>query len=257
MKKWRCTVCGYEHEGDEPPLECPICGVGPNDFVLLQEESTLNSVKSESKKSWKCTVCDYIHEGDQPPDSCPLCGVGPELFVLLEQKTGELTAEKVANTDAGTIRAALETVSYGLYIVTAMKDNMINGQCANSVIQLTTSPPRVAICLNKNNLTHEFIEYSKTFAISVLGREHVSMVRNFGYRSGRNADKFTDIKYIPAQNGCPIMTDSIAYFEGRILPEKTTDVGTHTLFVADVTAGQLIANEEALTYAFFRNLKKK
>ena len=62
MKKWRCKVCGYIHEGETPPDVCPVCGVGPEEFELME------AVTAPAKpKRWKCTVCDYIHEGDEPP----------------------------------------------------------------------------------------------------------------------------------------------------------------------------------------------
>ncbi len=96
MKKWECTVCGYIHEGDEPPDECPICGVGKEYFKEVggaSEESeeqpqipseatekTPSSPEAAATRKWECTVCGYIHEGDEPPDECPICGAGKEYF---------------------------------------------------------------------------------------------------------------------------------------------------------------------------------
>lgn len=88
MKKWRCTVCNYVHEGETPPDKCPICGVGPDKFVLIEETEAVAPVK---EKKWRCTVCNYIHVGDTPPDVCPVCGVGPEKFVLVEEVADGLT----------------------------------------------------------------------------------------------------------------------------------------------------------------------
>lgn len=259
MKKWRCTVCGYIHEGDAPPEKCPVCGVGPEDFVLDEQTADKQSPVTKQKR-WKCTVCDYIHTGETPPAECPVCGMGPDEFVLLEDNIQELTTESVAAADMGTTMSALEQVSYGLYIVTSTKDGEINGQCANAVFQLTAKPPRIAVCLNKNNLTHDYIEYSRTFAISVLGAErpeHFDMIRNFGYRSGRAVDKFVDVAYIPGQTGNPVLKSCIAYLEGRVLADKIVDVGTHTLFVADVVAGRVVINDKPLTYALYREATHK
>ncbi|WP_373897525.1 rubredoxin-like domain-containing protein [Haloimpatiens sp. FM7315] len=73
-KQWKCTVCGYIHEGDTPPKTCPICRVGPEMFEDITPK------KETDIKKWECSICGYIYEGPNPPDYCPICGVGPELF---------------------------------------------------------------------------------------------------------------------------------------------------------------------------------
>ena len=254
MKKWRCKICGYIHEGDTPPETCPVCGVGPEEFAEVVPEAAPAQVKA---KRWKCTVCDYIHEGDEPPEVCPVCGVGRELFVLLEDTIGQLSTEGVLQSTEGTSRAALDKVSYGLYVVSSFKDGKINGQIANTVFQLTDPPLRIAICLNKNNLTQEYVLASGRFAVSVLGQEQFDMVRGFGYRSGKTADKFADVSYVKGQNGCPILCSCMAYLEAKVMPDKILDVGSHRLFVAEVTAGMVVGERPALTYEYFRANKQK
>ncbi len=246
MKKWVCKVCGYIHEGETPPDVCPVCGVGPEEFTLVAPPAV---------KRWKCTVCDYVHEGETPPDVCPVCGVGPEKFILLTGEIETLTADAVAASDDATINAALDTVSYGLYIVSAASGGKINGQTANSVFQLTAVPPQIAVCLNKQNLTHEYITASGAFAVSILCQDQVGTVKKFGYQSGRKADKFADTPYLTGNNGCPILADSLAYIEAEVLPDKTVDVGTHTLFVARATAGRSVAGRQPMTYAHYRKVK--
>jgi nitrite reductase (NADH) large subunit len=71
---WKCSVCGYVHEGPEPPANCPVCGAEAELFVRLELD------EPESQRAWRCTVCGYIHHGDSPPDTCPVCGAGSELF---------------------------------------------------------------------------------------------------------------------------------------------------------------------------------
>ena len=251
MKKWRCKVCGYIHEGTEPPEKCPICGVGAEEFAVYTETATEKQVS----KQWKCTVCDYVHTGDMPPDKCPVCGVGAELFVLLLNEVMELTPEAVSAAGMDTANAAVDKISYGLYIVTSIKEDKYNGQCCNTLFQLTSNPLRVAVCLNKNNLTHEYLMSSGVFVVSLLGTSQSEAVRRFGYQSGRTTDKFAGVEYISGKNGCPILKNCLAYIEARLLPDKMLDVGTHTLFVADVTAGRMVANQEALTYSFYRSNK--
>lgn len=253
--KWRCRVCGYIHEGEQAPDTCPLCGVGSEEFERIEEP--VNRV-SGSGRRWKCQVCDYIHAGDTPPDVCPLCGVGPEKFVMLEDiEQTDLTSETITDTSEGTTRAALDKVSYGLYILTSHKGNTINGQCINTAFQLTDRPLRLAVCLNKNNLTHEFVTDSGVFAISILRQNDVEMVRRFGYRSGRLADKFAGVEYISGRTGCPILKASLAFLECEILRDKMVDVGTHTLFIADVIAGQVLREESCLTYEYYRSCKNK
>lgn len=251
MNKWRCNVCGYIHAGKEPPDECPVCGVGSAEFVFYTEMAIPKSVG----KRWKCSVCDYVHTGDTPPEKCPVCGVSSKLFVLLDDTVIELTKEAVLTAGLDTANSAVDKISYGLYIIASIKNNDMNGQCCNTLIQLTSNPLRVSVCLNKNNLTHEFLMASGVFAVSMLASGQSETVRWFGYQSGRITDKFAGIEYISGQNGCPILKNCLAYIEARILPDKIVDIGTHTLFVADVTAGRMVTNQEALTYSFYRSNK--
>lgn len=95
MKKWRCTVCGYIHEGAEPPDKCPVCGAdkrlfeevgAPSQTSPPPEVSTEPTAPKETGAGsgkvikWRCTVCGYIHEGPEPPDKCPVCGADKRLF---------------------------------------------------------------------------------------------------------------------------------------------------------------------------------
>ncbi len=91
-KKWKCTVCGYIHEGDEPPDECPVCKQPKNVFVPLEEEDD-----EPEPRRWRCTVCNYIHTGDSPPDSCPVCKQPWTKFVPhLEDEEAPAAAPKEA-----------------------------------------------------------------------------------------------------------------------------------------------------------------
>lgn len=100
-KKWRCTICGEEFEGDTPPEVCPVCNVGSEFFEEVKEEKKIAPLtnKSEKKKvvsgkAWKCTVCDEIFPDDEVPDTCPVCGVGRELFEEIEIKAASETSWK-------------------------------------------------------------------------------------------------------------------------------------------------------------------
>ena len=82
MKKWRCTVCGYVHQGAEPPEQCPVCGADRSRFIPVDEaEETVPGAAAPEQESpvpaalkWECAVCGFAHTGATPPDSCPVCG---------------------------------------------------------------------------------------------------------------------------------------------------------------------------------------
>jgi rubredoxin/uncharacterized membrane protein len=115
MKKWICTVCGYIHEGPEPPDECPVCGADKSMFEEVKDEASeaapaadapapaapeaAAASESTSARKWECTVCGYIHEGPEPPEECPVCGADRSAFV-------EVTEDAPAETGAAPPAAA-------------------------------------------------------------------------------------------------------------------------------------------------------
>ncbi len=223
-------------------------------------------IKGEMKmKKWRCTICGYIHEGENPPDVCPVCGVGPEFFDPVEEdQTGKGAPETISTADLSTfvgqkdakaIQSAMFKISYGLFIVTSIDGEKINGQAANTVFQITSSPVTIALGINKSNLTHEFIEKSGSVGITILGEDGHDLVRRFGYSSGRDKDKFEGLDYVKTPSGVPVINGGIAFLEGKVLKEKCIDMGTHTLFVAEVMDGAMIEDRDAMTYAYFRKTK--
>ncbi len=150
----------------------------------------------------------------------------------------------------------LYNISYGVYIVSSKNGNRINGQIANTVFQITSEPATIAISINKNNFTHEFIVKSKVFAVSVLEQE-VSMkfIGRFGFKSGRDEDKFKGINYKIGITGSPIIIEnSLAYIEAEVI--EAIDVGTHTLFIGKVVDAENIKKAKPLTYDYYHQVKK-
>jgi rubredoxin len=94
MKKWQCTVCGYIHEGPEPPEKCPVCGADKSKFIELVEEAPPEA----AVKKWQCTVCGYIHEGPEPPEKCPVCGADKSKFIEWVEEAAEKPAETAPST---------------------------------------------------------------------------------------------------------------------------------------------------------------
>lgn len=199
-------------------------------------------------QGWKCSICGYVAIGLFPPDSCPKCKAAREAF-----KTEHEFLFPKEETD-GVIRACWK-ISYGLYIVSSIDGDRMNGQVCNTLFQITSDPPRVAIGINHKNLTHEFIEKSEVFSASILGRSDHRFVRRFGYRSGREFDKFKGVAIRRGRTGCPVLEESLGYIECKLVAEKTVDAGTHSIFIGEIVGGGLLRDEEPLTYAYFHATK--
>jgi len=150
---------------------------------------------------------------------------------------------------------ALEKIGYGLYIVSSGDRDRMNGQIANVVFQVTAEPPMIAVGINKRNLTHELIEKHQVFTVSVLSQDTpVDFIRDFGFRTGRDHDKFADIAYDVGTTGAPMVTEhAIACLEAKVV--NRVDCGTHTVFVGKVVAGRTIQEGEPMTYAYYKDVK--
>lgn len=203
-------------------------------------------------KRWKCTVCNYVYTGEKPPEKCPECGLGPEYFEFLDEVEVDITEEEQKK-----IQNALFKVQYGLFVVGSHKEEKINAQICNTVFQITSSPIQVAVGINKNNLTHEYIVDSGTLSISILGEDCQDLVKRFGYKSGKDFDKFKDLEYTLTDLGNPLIKDVVAEFDCKVIKDKTVDLGTHTLFMVEIVEGRLVDDKEAVTYSLYRKLKKQ
>ena len=150
---------------------------------------------------------------------------------------------------------ALHKLSYGIYVVTSTKDVRLNGQIANTVIQVTAEPPTIAVSINRNNLTWEFIKSSGVFAVSVLCEDTpLIFIGRFGFHSGRETDKFEGVEYRLGQTGAPIVLDNaVAFMEARVTQEM--DVGTHTIFIGQLVDADIINDKTCLTYEHYHQIK--
>ncbi len=151
---------------------------------------------------------------------------------------------------------SLHKLSYGLYVVTSKKGDKLNGQIANTVFQVTSEPPTIAVSINKNNLTWEYIKDSGAFAVSVLCVDTpLSSIGRFGFKSGRDTNKFEGINYKFGETGAPIVTDNtVSYLEARVTKEM--DVGTHTIFIGEVVAGEVLSELKCMTYEYYHEVKR-
>jgi len=150
----------------------------------------------------------------------------------------------------------LHKIGYGMYVVSSKRDKKFNGQIANTVFQVTAEPPAIAVCINKQNLTHEFIKESKVFTISILSKKtSMVFIGRFGFRSGRELDKFKGLDYKVGLTGAPVVLEnSVGYLEAQVIDNM--DAGTHTLFVGKVVDAMIIKDEEPMTYAYYHQVKR-
>jgi len=147
-------------------------------------------------------------------------------------------------------------LNYGMSILSSAKDGRANGCVVNTVFQVVPDPVIIAVSVNKENLTHEYITNSRVLSISILGEETpMSFIGRFGFRTGRDIDKFKKTNYKPGITGAPIVLDNSAgYIEAEVI--KEIDVKTHTLFIGRVMACQTIdENRIPMTYAYYRDVK--
>jgi flavin reductase (DIM6/NTAB) family NADH-FMN oxidoreductase RutF/rubredoxin len=150
---------------------------------------------------------------------------------------------------------AIQKICYGVYIISSKKGDKVNGQIANTAFQITSDPPTLAISINKQNLTHEFIEASKVFTVSILSKEApMTLIGQFGFKSGRDIDKFKDVQHRIGATGAPIVLEkTIGFMECQVL--SATDVGTHTIFIGKVVDCEVLSDAEPMTYAYYHQVK--
>jgi flavin reductase (DIM6/NTAB) family NADH-FMN oxidoreductase RutF/rubredoxin len=147
-------------------------------------------------------------------------------------------------------------LTYGMFVICSKDDDKVNGQIANTVIQVASDPSLIAVAINKKNLTHDYIDKSKVFTVSILAQETpLSFIGNFGFKTGRDTDKFKGIDYTTQVTGAPIVTDNtLAYLEAKVIGQ--TDAVTHTVFVASVVSAEVVKEGEPLTYAYYHEVKR-
>jgi len=148
--------------------------------------------------------------------------------------------------------SALSRLSYGVYVVTSRLGDKLNGCITNTVIQVCSVPPCVAVCVSKKNLTHGYVEKSRVFGVSVLRRATpLRFIGLFGFRSGRDVDKLSQAAFKTGATGCPLVTENaVALVEVEVAGD--TDAGTHTLFMGKVVPSEVTGDEKPLTYAYYR-----
>ena len=145
-------------------------------------------------------------------------------------------------------------LSYGLFVLTAQADGKDSGCIINTAGQVTSTPNRISIAVNKDNYTHELVLRSGKFNISILSQAAgFDLFRHFGFQSGRTVDKFADFTACArSENGLYFITQGTnGYISAEV--EQTIDLGTHTMFIAPVTDMQVLSPSPSATYAYYQS----
>ena len=216
-------------------------------------------MRAEFQKLKNCTILD---EGVSIRSSLKEDQLA-QMEALADALVASMSAQKpvpAQEKPAGLVEQnAMFSLSYGLFVLTARDGAKDNGCIINTVTQLTDSPKRISIAVNKANLTHDMIVKTGEFNVSVLSNDApFALFQHYGFQSGRNTDKFAGVQGMArSTNGIyyiPYCTS--AFLSAKVT--QTVEFETHTLFIADVTEAKVLSNVPSMTYAYyFANVKPK
>ena len=179
----------------------------------------------------------------------------------LEALAEELCKDYLARQDSTANKSdmtALFRIGYGLYVVTSNDGKRDNGLIVNTVTQVTNTPNRVAVCINKQNYSHHIIKQTGVMNVNCLSTEAPFKVfEDFGFRSGRNVDKFEGQEVLRSDNGLVFLPKYINAFMS-LKVEQYVDLDTHGMFICEVTEARVISDRETMTYNYYQaNVKPK
>ena len=180
-----------------------------------------------------------------------------ELDALADELCKPYLARSAAAPDKHDL-SALFKIGYGLYVVTCRDGEKDNGLIVNTVSQVTSTPNRVAVCINKDNYSHHIIRQTGVMNVNCLSVDAPFRVFEcFGFRSGRTADKFEGWEPLRSENGLLFLPQYInAFFSLKV--EEYVDLGTHGMFLCSVTEARVISDRETMTYTYYQaNVKPK
>lgn len=150
-------------------------------------------------------------------------------------------------------KKAIYNLSYGVFMVSTKDGDVANGCITNTCIQVANNPVRIAVSVLNGNYTCELIKKSKILAVSILDSDCTfETIKHFGFQSGRDVNKFENITPPVDCQGIPYLGwQSCALISGRVVEQY--ELGTHTLFIAEVIDGKVLSEKEPLTYAKYQN----
>lgn len=174
----------------------------------------------------------------------------------IETMAEELCRDYLARQDATANKndlTALFNIGYGLYVVTSNDGVKDNGLIVNTVSQVTNTPNRVAVTINKQNYSHHIIKKTGIMNVNCLDvSAPFSVFQNFGFQSGRTADKFAGEEVLRSDNGLRFLPRYINSFMS-LKVESYVDLGTHGMFICSVTEARVISDRETMSYTYYQN----
>ena len=174
----------------------------------------------------------------------------------LDALATELCREYLAQHDETADKndlSALFNIGYGLYVVTSNDGIRDNGLIVNTVTQVTNTPNRIAVCINKANYSHHVIKQTGILNVNCLDTTApFSLFQRFGFQSGRTADKFEGLEVFHSQNGLPFLSRHINSFMS-LKVESYVDMDTHGMFICTVTESRVMGKNETMTYTYYQN----
>ena len=174
----------------------------------------------------------------------------------LDALADELCREYLAQQDDTANKndlTALFNIGYGLYVVTSNDGKKDNGLIVNTVTQVTNTPNRIAVTINKENYSHHIIRQTGIMNINCLSTDApFSVFEAFGFRSGRNVDKFADCEPLRSDNGLVFLPRHINSFMS-LKVEQYIDLDTHGMFICSITEARVISDRETMTYTYYQN----
>ncbi|MBR6935917.1 MAG: flavin reductase [Clostridia bacterium] len=175
-----------------------------------------------------------------------------QIMSLADELCQEYEAQRADTANKNDLKA-LFNIGYGLYVVTSNDGVKDNGLIVNTVSQLTSSPNRVAVAINKDNYSHHVIRQTGIMNVNCLSTEApFSVFQNYGFRSGRSVDKFEGVAELRSDNGLRFLPQYINSFMS-LKVEQYIDMGTHGLFICSVTEARVISKAETMTYTYYQN----
>ena len=175
-----------------------------------------------------------------------------EIDALCEELTMDYVAMDGEKADKNDL-TALFNIGYGLYVVTARDGDKDNGCIVNTVSQVTNTPNRIAVCINKKNLTHDMVAKTGVMNVNCLSTDApFSVFEHFGFQSGRDVDKIIGEGILRSDNGVAFLGHYINSFMS-LKVEQTVDLDTHSMFICSVTEARVITDVETMTYTYYQN----
>lgn len=151
-------------------------------------------------------------------------------------------------------KKAMYKLSYGLFVLTAREGEKDNGCIINTAIQAASTPNQMSICVNKANYTHDMVMRTREFTVSVISqRATFDLFKHFGFQTGREVDKFADFTDCTrGENGIYYVTQGTNAFIS-VKVEKTEDLGSHTMFIGEITDMEVLSDDASATYEYYMN----